>query len=118
METKEKKTEEKVFNFYLITAAAGAVAVLGVGLVLLIMLLKRKKAKKAALNVADSAADNNESAGETADGGRLFNFYTYKNIAKGESQYGMFNDRDYSTTLRLAREADRYNNKPTEHIMG
>jgi len=67
METKEKKTEEKVFNFYLITAAAGAVAVLGVGLVLLIMLLKRKKAKKAALNVADLAADNNESAGETAD---------------------------------------------------
>lgn len=41
-----------------------------------------------------------------------------KNIAKGESQYGMFNNRDYSTTLRLAREADRYNNKPTEHVMG
>ena len=41
-----------------------------------------------------------------------------KNIAKGESQYGMFNDRDYSTTLRLAREADRYNNKPKEHVMG
>lgn len=35
-----------------------------------------------------------------------------KNIAKGESQYGMLNNRDYSTTLRLAREADRYNNKP------
>ena len=30
----------------------------------------------------------------------------------------MFNDRDYSTTLRLAREADRYNNRPTEHVMG
>ena len=41
-----------------------------------------------------------------------------KNIAKGESQYGMYNDRDYSTTLRLAREADRYNNRPTEHVMG
>ena len=41
-----------------------------------------------------------------------------KDIAKGESQYGMFNDRDYSTTLRLAREADRYNNKPKEHVMG
>lgn len=41
-----------------------------------------------------------------------------KNIAKGESQYGMLNNRDYSTTLRLAREADRYNNKPTEHVMG
>ena len=41
-----------------------------------------------------------------------------KNIAKGESQYGMFNDRDYNTTLRLAREADRYNNRPTEHVMG
>ncbi|MEE0930241.1 MAG: hypothetical protein UIM53_04515, partial [Acutalibacteraceae bacterium] len=41
-----------------------------------------------------------------------------KNVAKGESQYGMFNDRDYSTTLRLARKADRYNNRPTEHVMG
>ncbi len=41
-----------------------------------------------------------------------------KNVAKGESQYGVFNDRDYSTTLRLAREADRYNNRPTEHVMG
>lgn len=41
-----------------------------------------------------------------------------KNIAKGESQYGMLNDRDYSTTLRLAREADRYNNRPTEHVIG
>ena len=41
-----------------------------------------------------------------------------KNIAKGESQYGMFNNRDYNTTLRLAREADRYNNRPAEHVMG
>ena len=41
-----------------------------------------------------------------------------KNVAKGESQYGMFNDHDYSTTLRLAREADRYNNRPAEHVMG
>ena len=41
-----------------------------------------------------------------------------KNIAKGESQYGMFNNRDYSTTLRLAREADRYNNRPAEHVIG
>lgn len=41
-----------------------------------------------------------------------------KNVAKGESQYGMFNDHDYSTTLRLAREADMYNNRPTEHVMG
>ncbi len=41
-----------------------------------------------------------------------------KDIAKGESQFGMFNNRDYGTTLKLAREADRYNNKPTEHVMG
>ena len=41
-----------------------------------------------------------------------------RNIAKGESQYGMLNNRDYSTTLRLAREADRYNNRPAEHVMG
>lgn len=63
METKSEKTTEKVFNFYLITAAAGAVAVLGVGVVLLIMLLKRKKAKKAVLGTSNS----NESVGETAD---------------------------------------------------
>ena len=30
----------------------------------------------------------------------------------------MFNNRDYSTTLRLARETDRYNNRPAEHVMG
>lgn len=40
-----------------------------------------------------------------------------KDIAKGQSQYGMFNNRDYGTTLRLAREADRYNNKPVDKKM-
>lgn len=39
-----------------------------------------------------------------------------KNIAKGESQYGMFNNKDYSNTLKLARLADKYNNKPVEHM--
>lgn len=39
-----------------------------------------------------------------------------KNIAKGKGTYDMYNNRDYSTTLRLAREADAYNAKPREHI--
>ncbi|MBR6135623.1 MAG: hypothetical protein IKQ22_03965 [Clostridia bacterium] len=39
------------------------------------------------------------------------------NVAKGESSKGMINDKDYSTTLRLARMADAYNNKPMAHIM-
>ena len=39
-----------------------------------------------------------------------------KNIAAGQSQYGMYNRRNYATTLRLAREADRYNNKPIDHM--
>ncbi len=37
------------------------------------------------------------------------------NQAKGEGQYGMINGRDFSRTLRLARDADRYNNKPVDH---
>jgi hypothetical protein len=40
-----------------------------------------------------------------------------KNIAKGQSQYGMYNNRDYSKTLKLARMADTYNSKPQEHLM-
>ena len=39
-----------------------------------------------------------------------------KNIAKGKGTYDMYNNRDYSTTLRLAREADAYNSRPREHI--
>lgn len=38
------------------------------------------------------------------------------NQAKGEGQYGMINGRDFSRTLRLARDADRYNNKPVQHM--
>lgn len=40
-----------------------------------------------------------------------------KNIAQGQSQYGMINNRNYAQTLRLAREADAYNNKPQDHIV-
>lgn len=39
-----------------------------------------------------------------------------KNIAKGQGSYDMINNRDYGTTLRLAREADAYNNKPVGHM--
>ena len=40
-----------------------------------------------------------------------------KNIAQGQGQYGMINNRNYAKTLKLAREADAYNNKPQEHIV-
>lgn len=39
------------------------------------------------------------------------------NVAKGQSQYGMYNNKDYATTLRLAREADAYNQMPREQLM-
>lgn len=39
------------------------------------------------------------------------------NLAKGEGDMGMINNRDYSTTLRLARQADRYNSRPQEHFL-
>lgn len=39
-----------------------------------------------------------------------------KNIAKDGGQYGRINNKDYNTTLRLARAADRYNSRPREHI--
>lgn len=37
------------------------------------------------------------------------------NYAKDGGQFGRFNNRDYNTTLRLAREADVYNSAPREH---
>lgn len=37
------------------------------------------------------------------------------NYAKGQGQYGMFNNKDYGTTLKLAREVDAYNAAPREH---
>lgn len=39
------------------------------------------------------------------------------NQAKGEGQYGMINDKDYATTLRLARQANAYNSRPRTQIM-
>lgn len=38
------------------------------------------------------------------------------NYATDGGQYGMANNKDYSTTLRLARQADAYNAKPTPHM--
>lgn len=43
------------------------------------------------------------------------NPFNAANNARGEGRFGMFNDRDYRTTLRLARRADAYNNKPVAH---
>lgn len=39
------------------------------------------------------------------------------NYAKDGGQYGRVNNKDYGTTLRLAREADAYNAKTRGHIM-
>lgn len=39
-----------------------------------------------------------------------------KNIAKGEGPEGMFNNKSYDSTLRLAREADAYNAMPVDHM--
>ena len=39
------------------------------------------------------------------------------NIAMTGGNYGHINNRDYSTTLRLARQADRYNSRPQAHVV-
>lgn len=39
------------------------------------------------------------------------------NIARTGGNYGHINNRDYSTTLRLARQADRYNSRPQAHVI-
>ena len=39
-----------------------------------------------------------------------------KNIAKTGGQYGSLNGKTFSHTLNLMRQADAYNNKPTENI--
>lgn len=38
------------------------------------------------------------------------------NNAKGGGMYGMFNNRNYGTTLKLARQADAYNSRPIEGV--
>lgn len=38
------------------------------------------------------------------------------NNATDGGQYGRLNNRSYATTLRLAREADEYNNRPRAHM--
>ena len=44
------------------------------------------------------------------------NPWQYSNYATDGGQYGRWNGRDYRRTLRLAREADAYNNAPVEHM--
>ena len=39
------------------------------------------------------------------------------NIAMTGGNYGHINNRDYSNTLRLARQADRYNSRPRAHVV-
>lgn len=39
------------------------------------------------------------------------------NIAKTGGNFGHINNRDYTTTLRLARQADRYNSRPQAHAI-
>lgn len=38
------------------------------------------------------------------------------NYARGEGQYKPLNDKSYESTLRLMRRADKYNNKPLDHM--
>lgn len=45
----------------------------------------------------------------------MLNKWQNANYAKGQGQYGMFNNKDYGTTLKLAREVDAYNAAPREH---
>lgn len=66
---------------------------------------------KAASNTKDLKTEQQETDKSTLDPN------ANKNIAKGQGTYDMFNNRNYSTTLRLAREADAYNNKPVDHII-
>lgn len=44
------------------------------------------------------------------------NKYQNSNYATDGGQFGRANNKDYSTTLRLARQADAYNAKPTPHM--
>lgn len=80
-------------------------------------------------NKADKTVGETDNAGNKADSGTVSleqmmhntpGTYLYKwqnsNVAKDGGPYGHINNRDYKTTLRLAREADAYNNKPVEHM--
>lgn len=39
-----------------------------------------------------------------------------KDIAKGKGWQGSINDKDYSSTLRMMRDIDKYNNRPVENM--
>ena len=45
------------------------------------------------------------------------NKWQNSDYARNGGQYGRLNNRNYNTTLRLAREADRYNQAPRENFM-
>lgn len=45
------------------------------------------------------------------------NKWQNSDYARDGGQYGRLNNRNYNTTLRLAREADRYNQAPRENFM-
>lgn len=77
-----------------------------------------EKFEKEADRISNEAIDNTEKEAQSVydtDPEKL-NKNQKANYAKDGGQYRRFNDRDYSTTLRLAREADFYNNKPQEHM--
>lgn len=88
--------------------------------------------KKPDAYIADSTAYNqgvtdatNQSSDETRGlekeqydkKGTDLNKNQNANYAQGQGQYGMINNRSYAKTLKLAREADAYNNKPQAHIV-
>lgn len=59
--------EKAGFNFYIITLAALAVGVLGIGVVFVIMVIKKRKANKAVAVCEKTETVTEEKAGETAD---------------------------------------------------
>lgn len=78
-----------------------------------------EKFEKETDRISDEALDNTDKEAQRVydtDPEKL-NKNQKANYAKDGGQYGRFNNRDYSTTLRLAREADFYNSKPQANIM-
>ena len=67
----------------------------------------KSKAQAGTENVADKA--------KSTSGESLFSDQN-ANIAQTGGKQGMINDKDYSTTLRLARAADAYNSMPVGQI--
>lgn len=76
------------------------------------------KSKKEIGESTDTAAEGTRGLEQQQHGTdkEYLNENQKANYAKDGGQYGRVNNRDYGTTLRLAREADAYNNRPQAHV--